>query len=130
MKKVLVGLSLFAALGLQASDNIQVSMKDMRDGLVEVQDGFLYNNKDSILSGIEKITKANNVFHDEKSAASFLPQEKKKFSKIAYISTKNLNLYLETMKDYVKEGSIVNASDAYSGVVRSCTHCHAITRGW
>ncbi|MBU0632783.1 hypothetical protein KKA17_09055 [bacterium] len=130
MKKVLIGLSLFAALGLQASDSIQVSMKDMRDGLVEVQDGFLYNNKSSILSGIEKITKANSVFHDEKSAASFLPQDKKKFSKIAYISTKNLNIYLETMKNYVDDGSIVNASDAYSGVVRSCTHCHAITRGW
>ncbi len=129
MKKILVGLSLFAALGLQASD-IAVTMKDMRDGLVEVQDGFLYNNKDSILSGIEKITKANAVFHNEKSAASILPEDKKKFSKIAYISTKNLNLYLGTMKDYVDEGSIVNASDAYSGVVRSCTHCHAITRGW
>lgn len=130
MKKVLVGLSLFAALGLQASDNIQASMKDMRDGLVEVQDGFLYNNKSSILSGIEKITKANSVFHNQKSAESILPQDKKKFSKIAYISTKNLNLYLESMKSYVDDGSIVNASDAYSGVVRSCTHCHAITRGW
>ena len=130
MRKILVGLSLFAALGLQASDDIQVTMKDMRDGLTEVQDGFLFNNKDGILSGIAKITKANEIFHDADSAASFLPKDKKKFSKIAYISTKNLNLYLSSMKDYVEEGSIVNASDAYSGVVRSCTHCHAITRGW
>lgn len=130
MKKILVGLSLFAALGLHASDDIQTTMKDMRDGLVQVQDGFLYNNKEGILSGIEKITKANKIFHDEKSAASFLPKDKKKYSKIAYISTKNLNVYLTTMKDFVEEGSIINASDAYSGVVHSCTHCHAITRGW
>lgn len=130
MKKILIGLSLFAAVGLYASDSIQVTMKDMRDGLTEVQDGFLYNSKESILKGIDKIEKANMVFHDEKAAAASLPADKKKFSKIAYISTKNLNLYLATMKDYVKEGSIVNASDAYSGVVRSCTHCHAITRGW
>jgi hypothetical protein len=130
MKKVLVCLSLFTALGLQADDSIQVTMKNMRDGLVQVQDGFLYNNKQDILSGIDKITKANKIFHDEKSAASFLTGDKKKYSQIAYISTKNLNLYLTTMKSYAEDGSIVNASDAYSGVIHSCTHCHAITRGW
>ena len=130
MKKVLVCLSLFAALGLQADDSVQVTMKDMRDGLVQVQDGFLYNNKENILSGIDKITKANKIFHDEKSASSCLPVDKKKYSQIAYISTKNLNLYLSKMKSYVEDGSIVNASDAYSGVIHSCTHCHAITRGW
>ena len=48
MKKVLVCLSLFAALGLQADESVQVTMKDMRDGLVQVQDGFLYNNKENI----------------------------------------------------------------------------------
>ncbi|WP_345991370.1 hypothetical protein [Sulfurimonas sp. HSL-1716] len=130
MKKVLIGLSLLAALGLHADDNIQGSMKNMRDGLLQVQDGFLYNNKDSILKGIDKIKKANSAFHDAKSSASFLPQDKKRFSKVAYINVKNLNFYLDTMKEYVKAGSIVNASDAYSGVVHSCTHCHAITRGW
>ena len=130
MKKILISLSLLAAMGLQASEGVSVTMKDMRDGLVQVQDGFLYNNKENILSGIDKMTKANKVFHDEKSAALCLPGDKKKYSQIAYISTKNLNLYLSKMKSYVEDGSIVNASDAYSGVIHSCTHCHAITRGW
>ena len=130
MKKILISLSLLAVIGLQASEGVSVTMKDMRDGMVQVQDGFLYNNKESILNGIEKIKKANSIFHDAKSAEAILPQDKKKYSKIAYISTKNLNMYLSTMKDFVDEGSIVNASDAYSGIVHSCTHCHAITRGW
>jgi hypothetical protein len=130
MKKILISLSLLAAVGLQAADSVGATMKDMRDGMVQVQDGFLYNNKTIILDGIEKIKKANSVFHDAKSAEAILPADKKKYSKIAYISTKNLNMYLSTMKDFVKDDSLVNASDAYSGVVRSCTHCHAITRGW
>lgn len=130
MKKILISLSLLAAVGLQAADAVNVTMKDMRDGMVQVQDGFLYNNKTAILDGIEKIKKANSVFHDAKSAEAILPTDKKKYSKIAYISTKNLNMYLSTMKDFVRDDSLVNASDAYSGVVRSCTHCHAITRGW
>ncbi len=130
MKKILISLSLLAAVSLQASESVPVTMKNMRDGMVQVQDGFLYNNKDSILKGIEQIQKANSIFHDDKSAAAILPADKKKYSKVAYISTKNLNMYLSTLKDFVQDGSIVNASDAYSGVVRSCTHCHAITRGW
>ena len=130
MKKVLITLSLLAAVGLQASDSVGTTMKDMRDGMTQVQDGFLYNNKTALLDGIEKIKKANAVFHDEKSAQAVLPADKKKFSKIAFISVKNLNNYLTSMKDFVKDDSLVNASDAYSGVVRSCTHCHAITRGW
>ncbi len=130
MKKILISLGLLGVMSLQAADSVSVTMKDMRDGLSQVQDGFLYNNKASILDGISKIQKANAIFHDEKSAATVLPQDKKKFSKMAYISTKNLNMYLSTMKDFVNDGSIVNASDAYSGVVHSCTHCHAITRSW
>lgn len=130
MKKILISLSLLAAVSLQATDSVPVTMKNMRDGMVQVQDGFLYNNKDSILKGIEQIQKANSVFHDVKSAEVMLPTDKKKYAKIAYIETKNLNMYLSAMKDFVQDGSIVNASDAYSGIVHSCTHCHAITRGW
>ncbi len=128
MKKIVMSVVLVATLS--AAENVAASMKEMRDGLVQVQDGFLYNSKTSILDGIKKIKTANAVFHDEKSASSFLPQDKKKYSKMAYLSTKNLNMYLSTMKESVESGSIVSASDAYSGVVHSCTHCHAITRSW
>ena len=82
MKKILISLGLLGVMSLQAADSVSVTMKDMRDGLSQVQDGFLYNNKASILDGISKIQKANAIFHDEKSAATVLPQDKKKFSKM------------------------------------------------
>jgi hypothetical protein len=131
MKKcVLIIFSIFMVANLEAADLLNTAMKDMRDGMTQVQDGFFYNNKASLLDGIEKIKKANILFQDEKSAETILPLDKKKYSKIAYVSVQNLNNYLTSMKDFVNADSLVNASDSYSGVVRSCTHCHAITRGW
>ena len=132
MKKILIGLAVLAALGLQAtaSDELKTNMDAMRDGLQSIQDGFSYNNKSAILSGIAKIQKANNMFHDEKSAGKFLPKGKQKFSKIAFLSTHSLNSNLEQMKEYVNLGKIVDASDSISGIVHSCTRCHAIVRGW
>jgi hypothetical protein len=130
MKKIFLGLSILAALGLQANDTISTNMNSMRDGLQSVQDGFLYNNKSAILEGIEKITKANEVFHNEASAEAFLPKDKKSKSKIAYLSTNSLNIYLAEMKEYVIENKIVDASSSLSGVMHSCTRCHAIVRGW
>ena len=130
MKKILFGLAVFAALGLQASDELSTNMAQMRDGLQEIQDGFSYNNKNQIIKGIDKIEKANGMFHDQKSSAKYLPKKKQKFAKIAFLSTHSLNASLDQMREYVKINKIIEASDSISGVVHSCTRCHAIVRGW
>jgi predicted PP-loop superfamily ATPase len=105
-------------------------MKDMRDGLQLIQDGFSYNNKEDILIGIAKIQKANEIFSDEKSSAKYLPEKKQRLAKVSFLSAHNLNTSLEQMKEYVKINKIIDASDSISGVVHSCTRCHAIVRGW
>jgi cytochrome c553 len=132
MKKIVFALSIIAALGLQAtaSDDLKASMTEMRNGLQEIQDGFSYNNKDGILKGIVKIEEANNLFHNKASAAKYLPEKKKKFARVAFISTRTLNTSLEQMKEFVEAGSLMAASESMSGVVKSCTRCHAIVRGW
>lgn len=132
MKKMIFGLAIIAALGLQATANeaLNTSMKEMRDGLQSIQDGFSYNNKEGILEGIAQIQKANKIFHDEKSSASYLPKDKQRLAKVSFLSAHNLNFSLEQMKEYVNMGKIVDASDSMSGVVHSCTRCHAIVRRW
>ena len=102
----------------------------MRDGLQSIQDGFSYNNKEGILVGIKQIQKANEIFHNQKSSSKYLSEKKQKFAKISYLSAKNLNFSLEQMKAYVEVDKIIDASDSMSGVVHSCTRCHAIVRGW
>ena len=132
MKKILFGLAVLATLGLQASANdaLRTSMTEMRDGLQSIQDGFSYNNKHQILKGIDTIEKANEMFHDEKSSAKYLPKDKQRLAKVSFLSTRTLNTSLNTMKEYVNAGQIINAADSMTGVVKSCTRCHAIVRGW
>jgi len=132
MKKILFGLAVLAALGLQAtaSDKIKTNMDSMRNGLQSIQDGFSYNNKDQILGGIATIRKANEMFHDTKSAAKYLPNDKQKFAKVSFLSSYSLKTNLDQMEEYVKINKIVDASDSIAGVVHSCTRCHAIVRGW
>jgi hypothetical protein len=130
MKKILLALSVLAVLGLQADDTLNANMKTMRDGLMEIQDGFLYNNKDGVLAGITKIEKANAIFHDQKSVEQYLPKAQQRLSSVAVFSTKYLNSYLAEMKEYVKNDQLLEASSIHSEVVRNCTRCHAIVRGW
>ena len=132
MKKILFGLTVLSVLGLHAAHDgeLKTNMSEMREGLQSIQDGFSYNNKDNILKGIAKIQKANEMFHDEKSASQYLPANKTRLARVSYLSTRTLNSSLATMKEYVQADDIINAADSMTGVVKSCTRCHAIVRGW
>lgn len=129
MKKLLLSLSVFAVLGLQATE-INTSMKSMRDGLLEIQDGFLYNNKDAVVSGIKKIKVANEIFSDKESVAIYLPKDKKKMSSVTLMSAKRLNADLDAMSEYIADNKMLEAAELHSDVMKDCTRCHAIVRAW
>lgn len=129
MKKILLSLSVFAVLGLQATE-INISMKNMRDGLLEIQDGFLYNNKDAVISGIKKIKIANEIFSDKESVAIYLPKDKKKMSSVTLMSAKRLNADLDAMGEYIADDKMLEAAELHSDVMKDCTRCHAIVRAW
>ncbi len=130
MKKVLLCLCVLTILGLQASDDIGANMKGMRDGLVEIQDGFLYNQKDSILSGIKKIEKLNDELHSKKTVLALLPKDKKRFLNIALISAKSLASNLQEMREYIEQNHYTEASSTNAIIIRNCTRCHSVVRGW
>ncbi len=129
MKKLVISLSLLAALGLQASD-IGANMKVMRDGLLEIQDGFLYNNKTMVMSGVAKIEESNKMFHDKQSVAAYLPENKKQLVGVTLLSAQHLKNDLESMNAYLSQNSMLEAASVHSDVIRDCTRCHAIVRGW
>lgn len=130
MKKTLLCLSIFTALNLQADYTMATNMKEMRDGLQSIQDGFSYNYKEGILEGIAKIQEANKAFDTQSEAANFLPENKKHLAKLSYLSARTLNFGLEEMKMYVEADKIIDASSSMSRVIHSCTRCHALVRGW
>lgn len=129
MRKFLLGLSVVAVMGLGATE-IGENMKSMRDGLTQIQDGFLYNKKDSILEGISKVEEANKQLHNKKFVSSFLPTDKKGFLNVALISAKSLSTNLAEMREYVNHDQFTEASSTNAVIVRNCTRCHAVVRGW
>jgi hypothetical protein len=129
MKKLVLSLSVLAVLGLQATD-INTNMQTMRDGLLEIQDGFLYNNKDAVVVGIKKIEKANEIFHSKEAVEKYLPKEKKKMAGVTLLSAKRLNSDLEAMNAYISDNKMLEAAEIHSDVMKDCTRCHAIVRGW
>jgi len=129
MKKVLLGLTVAAVMSLGATE-IGENMKNMRDGLIQIQDGFLYNQKSNILAGITKVEETNKKLHNKKFIASFLPEAKKGFLNIALISSKSLSSNLAEMREYVNHDQFTEASSANAVIVRNCTRCHAVVRGW
>lgn len=129
MKKLVISLSLLAALGLQASE-IGANMKVMRDGLLEIQDGFLYNSKSTVVTGIAKIESSNEMFHDKKTVEAYLPADKKGLIGVTLLSASNLKSDLQTMSAYLGQDKMLEAASVYSDVIRDCTRCHAVVRGW
>lgn len=129
MKKLVLSLSILASLGLQASD-IGTNMKTMRDGLLEIQDGFLYNSKTTVASGIAKIEASNEMFHNQKSIEVYLPEHKKALVGVTLLSAQHLKADLESMSAYLGQENMLEAASVYSDVIRDCTRCHAIVRGW
>lgn len=129
MNKFILGLSMVAALSLGASE-IGSNMKNMRDGLLEIQDGFLYNNKEGVVAGIAKIKKSNEIFHDKNSVAVYLPTDKKHLGAVTLLSAKRLNSDLDAMGEYIGQNNMFEAAAIHSDVMKDCTRCHAIVRGW
>lgn len=129
MNKFILGLSMVAVMSLGASD-IGANMKHMRDGLLEMQDGFLYNNKDAVIAGIAKVKKSNEAFHDKESVATYLPADKKHLGAVTLLSAKRLNADLDAMSEYLGQSNMLEAAAIHSDVMKDCTRCHAIVRGW
>lgn len=129
MRKVLLGLSVLAVFGLQASE-IETNMKTMRDGLTQIQDGFLYNKKATILEGISIVEESNKQLHNKEFIKDFLPNDKKGFLNVALISAKSLASNLAEMREYVNHDQFTEASSTNAVIVRNCTRCHAVVRGW
>jgi len=129
MKKLALSLTLLVTMGLEANDIAQ-NMKVMREGLLEIQDGFLYNSKTTVLGGIAKVESSNEMFHDKKSVEVYLPEDKKGLVGVTLLSAKNMKADLQTMSAYLAQDKMLEAASAYADVIRDCTRCHAVVRGW
>jgi hypothetical protein len=129
-KKILVLItSIMFANILSANETLLANMKSMRNSLVLINDGFLYNDTKKIIQGANDLEESTKIFqkHDLKL---YLPAHKQNMAPVAVSLSKRLKLYTDDIKTYANNGKLANAADVYPDLVKACTSCHAIIRGW
>ena len=127
MKKIVLGMLVSSVIAMADATTIDATMKLMNQGLQEVQSGFVYNNKDGIIRGVETIQSANSIF-THVDVASFIPNNSK--VQVTKNINESLSKDLEALKKAVENKQYADATKKYAKVVNDCMACHTIVRGW
>ncbi|MDP3119783.1 MAG: hypothetical protein Q8N01_05165 [Sulfuricurvum sp.] len=133
MMKVWTKLALMCVLSSVAMANTTTlleTMRDMENGLSNVQKGFLYNNPVLIKEGVDAIHAANALFNNMDETKRFLPREKQHLSNVALNASKRINTASTNLLKAVEKKQFSKASQSYSELVNACTACHGVVRGW
>lgn len=128
MKKLILTLSALATLAsADSTKTINETMASMEQGMNTIQKGFFYNQKATILEGIETVTNANSIFSKVDS------QSFTKGSKATQVISnihKNVADDLKVFKKLINENKFADASKQYGKVVNNCVACHTVIRKW
>ena len=126
MKKIVLALVACSALTFASETTIDATMKLMKQGMDQIQLGFMYNSKDDIRRGIETVENSNAIFKHVK-VSDFMKSNK---TAVATNVNKNMTKDLKALKKAVNEAKYNEATKQYGKVLNDCLSCHTIIRGW
>jgi len=126
MKKVILALVACSALTFASETTIDATMKLMKQGMDQIQSGFMYNSKDDIKRGIETVQNADAIFKHVK-VSEFMKSQK---TTVAKNINKNLSKDLKALQKAVESSKYSDATKEYGKVLNDCLSCHTIIRGW
>ena len=126
MKKVILALAVSATLSFANDSTIGATMNLMKQGMDQIQQGFMYNTKDDIKRGIETVTNANAIFKHV-DVANFIKSKK---VTVAKNINENLDEDLKALKKAIDSAEYTQATVLYAKVMNECMACHTIIRGW
>lgn len=101
----------------------------MEQGLSKIQQGYLYNDQDTILKGIDELYLANSVFK-KTNMESYLPKNKKHFLKKALDYAHTIDKEQKLMKEAIKKNKLYDGLTHTTEIIKACASCHAVVRGW
>ncbi len=128
MKKVMwavlaAGLLNSNAFAYDQADRIK-DMQSMEKAMSEIQKGILYNDKKTVLDGVEKLRKS--AFSVE-----ITPKSTMEFSgSFAKRKSDNIKKYADKIEENIKSGHKHGAARHYSNVLGECISCHNKIRKW
>lgn len=128
--KILLTITLLSTSLLAESGQLFLKMKDMRDAMQQISDGFFSNNVVSILDGISKLEQANAIFNSYSNVKKHLHENEQHMAAVAYNNALKLKSNLIRIREDIERDQFNDASMVYTKIIGNCTSCHAIIRGW
>ena len=128
MRKSLITLMVLAALAsslhaYSQEDRIK-DMQTMAEALADVQKGILYNNKNLVHDGVEKLKKASENIE-------IAPKSDMDYSTVfAKGQAENIEKYANKLNASMQEGKKHSALTNYTKVMNQCVSCHNKIRKW
>ncbi len=128
MKKIVVSLLILGSmtLNLQAYSNADIieDMRVMEIAMQKIQKGILYNNKDMVLQGVDKLKKTSyKVVVEKKEDMDYSANFAKK-------QTENIIRYADKLKASIEADQKHAATTNYTKILNQCVSCHNKIRKW
>jgi len=130
LKKLIVLAGLVANIAFANDTVIITEMKNMRDSMNQINDGFFYNKKDKITQGLKSLKNANEIFKTQSDVKLYLPEKIQHMSGISFNNAIKINVNIDKMQRFINKNNYRKASIVYMDIINSCTSCHSIVRGW
>lgn len=128
MTKIVMGLLLFGSMTLSlhaygAAERME-DMQVMEMAMGKIQKGILYNNKDMVLKGVDKLKKTSyKVEIAKKSDMDYSAAFAKK-------QTENIIRYADKLEASIKADQKHAATSNYTKILNQCVSCHNKIRKW
>ena len=113
-----------------ASDELQLSMYKMEQGMNQIQIGFIHHNKNAITNGIKMIDDGMKIYTKGDDFKQYLPEGKKHLSNVAKNSARNVMASLNVIEANIDNKNVKRAAQAYGDAMNACAKCHSIVRTW
>lgn len=127
MKKVILALVMSSVMALADTTTIDATMKLMKQGMEQIQSGFMYNNKADIAKGLETVENSNAIF-SKVDVSTFIPNNTK--IQVTKNTNKNLGTHIKEFKKSVEANNYADATKFYGKMLNDCLSCHTVIRGW
>jgi len=136
MKKVLFTLLFtvaFAYAGAYTKADRIKDMKQMAEAMGTIQNGFFYNNYDTVAKGVNQLSNAAERVkppmeeaNEKNPMARYMDEKVKMTNKIV----KKIDQKALTILQRFKSGDSAQAVQAYTKIVGQCIKCHREIRHW
>lgn len=108
---------------------LQIEMQKFAAGMDLLQKGILYNCKECLDDGADRILKDIKVL-EKVDVKHFLPENQKYAYKFAQKTASLIEMYAKDIKEAFAAGNMDDVINDHSQILRQCNSCHMRIRGW